>query len=63
MKKEVKDKTITFGELKEMKITMPKKWLDDLYRRYSGKESVEINIKDIINKILKANKTNKQTNE
>jgi len=51
MNKEQKLKTITFGELKKTKIKMPIKCLKDLFRRYENKDFVEINLKDIINKI------------
>lgn len=52
MNKETKKKTIELGELKKIKVRMPKKWLHDLYRRYHDKDECIIDVKDLINKII-----------
>lgn len=53
MKKEVKEILITLGDLKKVKVLMPKKWFEDIKRRYDGKDWVKIDMKDMVNKIIK----------
>jgi hypothetical protein len=60
MKQEVKNQTVTLGELKKTKIEMPKKWLDNLWKRYGGKDVCQIDVKDLVNKIIKTKITKKE---
>ena len=52
MKDKIKKQSITFGELKKMRIEVSKKWFDNMILRYAGKDKIVINLKDLINAIL-----------
>lgn len=52
MNKEQKEQTITFGELKKTKISVSKKYVEELLRTRVSGDKVEIHLKDLVSKIL-----------